>query len=232
MKYILITGANRGIGFELARQYVEQGNKIYAGARNPQDASALEELAKKYPERLEILPLDVTDEGSIEKSRVIVELSTNRLDILINNAADHISEETIDTFQADGAIALLRVNAIGPVLLCQEFLPLLKGSAEAKIINISSEAGSISKMDRFRGYSYYASKAALNMFTRSLAHDPELKGSIVVAIHPGWVSTDLGGPNAPIPPPESAAAIVDVIAGLKPEQTSQFFTWQGNNYPW
>ncbi len=232
MKYVLITGANRGIGLELTRRYLGQGEMVFAGVRKPKSATKLQEMTRQHPERLEILYLDLADEGSIKKSRTIVEKFTDHLDILINNAAAHISGESLNSFQADIAIALLKVNAIGPVLLCQEFLPLLQKSPEANVINISSEAGSISKMDRFRGYSYYASKAALNMFTRALAHDPELEGSIVVAIHPGWVQTEIGGPGAQMLPADSAEAIVKVIAGLKPEHTSQFLTWQGENYPW
>lgn len=232
MQNVLITGANRGIGYELARQYVSRGDSVVAGSRNFQSSDDLEKLAVKYPGQVEILQLDVVDEDSIERSRAIVDRTIVNLDILINNAAINLSGESLKSYQSYEAINLLRVNSIGPVLVTKGFLALLIRSGGPKVVNISSEAGSISKMTRFRGYYYYASKAALNMYTRAMALDPDLKGFIVVAMHPGWVKTDMGGSAAPLFPAESVQGMVEVIDDLKPEDSGGFFTWQGESYPW
>ena len=124
------------------------------------------------------------------------------------------------------------MNAVGQVLVAQQFLDLLKAGTNPKIINVTSEAGSISTMNRFRGYYYFGSKAAMNMFSRSMAWDPDTGGIITIALHPGWVRTDMGGSDADLSVTESAEGILKVIAGLRPEDNGKFFTWDGKEYPW
>jgi NAD(P)-dependent dehydrogenase (short-subunit alcohol dehydrogenase family) len=127
---------------------------------------------------------------------------------------------------------MLNINAVGQMLMAKHFVDLLKAGDDPKIINISSEAGSISQMTSFRGYYYYGSKALLNMFTRALACDPEAQGIIVTMIHPGWVRTDMGGPEAHISVTQSAEGLLKVIDGLTFEDNGKFYTWEGNEYPW
>jgi NAD(P)-dependent dehydrogenase (short-subunit alcohol dehydrogenase family) len=232
MRHILITGANRGIGLELAKQYMAMGDKVFACSRSLNNATDLERLVERSPDLIEILQLDVTDQLSINKSREIVEKSVSSLDLLINNAAINVSGGSIQTFQAEEAMNLFQVNTIGPILVSKSFLALLKQSDQPKVVNISSEAGSISNMNRFRGYYYYASKAALNMYTRAMALDPELKGALVAAVHPGWVKTDMGGSYAPLSPEESVRGVIRIIDSLRAEDSGGFFTWQGESLPW
>ncbi len=232
MKRTLITGANRGLGLEMARQCAARGDQVFAGCRCPEKAAALEALSARYPRRVTILPLEVTDEHCLAQSAARVAAESTGLDILFNNAAIFADRETLQDFSATKALEMLNVNAVGPLLVAKHFLGLLKAGRQPRLICISSEAGSISRMTSFRGYYYYGSKAALNMHTRSLAFDPETEGITVIAMHPGWVRTDMGGPNATLSPAESAAGILRLTNKLTPADNGKFYTWEGQEYPW
>jgi len=232
MDRILITGANRGIGLELVRLYLAQGARIFAGCRSPERAAELNQLAAQFNGRLSNLPLEVTDTASLDRCVQQVADAVGALDMLINNAAILEEGETLRTFSIETAAQVWTVNAAAQVLVAQKFLDLLKKGAAPKIINISSEAGSISTMKHFRGYYYFSSKAALNMFTRSIAWDPDTAGMITIAIHPGWVRTDMGGAEADLSTTESAQGILNVIAALTPDDNGKSFTWDGKEYPW
>lgn len=232
MNRILITGANRGLGLEMTRQYLKRGEHVFAGCRTLESIEDLKQLAGQFPGQLHILQLDVTDPKSIDEAGRAIEREVNGLEILINNAAISTAHETIKEFQAEEALKFINTNSIGPLLVAQRVLELLKNGRHARIVNISSEAGSISTMSKHRGYYYFASKAALNMVTRSLAWDAETVGLIVIAIHPGWIRTDMGGPNADISPQESAAGVIQVADSSTMDENGQFFTWSGENHPW
>lgn len=232
MKRVLITGANRGLGLELARQYVARGERVFATCRTPDKARDLGELAARYADRVTVLPLEVTDAQGIEACASLVQAETGGLDVLINNAAINLGDEALSMVKAEALLQTLQVNAVGAVLVAQKFVMLLKNGENPKLVNISSEAGSISRMQAFRGYGYYASKTAINMYTRCLALDPEMVGVIVIAMHPGWVRTDMGGMNAHLSPQESALGIMKVTDALTPEENGKFFTWEGREYPW
>jgi NAD(P)-dependent dehydrogenase (short-subunit alcohol dehydrogenase family) len=229
---ILITGANRGLGLELARLCAARGDQVFAGCRFPERDTALQDLSEDYPGQISILPVDVADAASVNQSARQVSREIDALDMLINNAAMNAEGETLRTFDAEKATEQWRVNAVGSMLVPQKFLDLLKKGKSPKIINVSSEAGSISTMDHFRGYYYFGSKAALNIFTRSMAWDPDTAGIITIALHPGWVRTDMGGSNADLSVTESAEGILKVIARLTSEDNGRFYTWDGKEYPW
>lgn len=232
MKRVLITGANRGIGLALLRNFVDRGDQVFPGYRAIENSPDLEGIAAQRPGQVHLIQLDVSDLASIKNSVQLVAEQVGGLDILINNAAIHLGDENLLEVQGEKLIQLHLVNSVGPILVAQQFIHLLKLGDDPCIINVSSEAGSISRMDHFRGYGYYGSKAAENMYTRSLAFDPETEGITVIAIHPGWVRTDMGGPEAPLPPADSAAGIVNVIDALTPQDNGKFFTWEGKPYPW
>jgi NAD(P)-dependent dehydrogenase (short-subunit alcohol dehydrogenase family) len=229
---ILITGANRGIGLELARLCAKRGDKVFAGCRFPEHDAELKDLSTQYPQQIDILPLEITDEASLDQCVLQVWSEVDALDILINNAAINDEGETLRTFDVEKAAQQWTVNAAAQVLVAQKFLDLLKAGTNPKIINVTSEAGSISTMNRFRGYYYFASKAAMNMFSRALAWDPDTAGIITISLQPGWVRTDMGGSDADLSVTESGAGMLKVIADLKAEDNGKFYTWDGKEYPW
>jgi NAD(P)-dependent dehydrogenase (short-subunit alcohol dehydrogenase family) len=205
---------------------------VFAGCRSYEKASGLKDLAAQHPELVKAVPLDVTDLTSIVECVQLVAARVDSLDILINNAAVHMGDENLSAAKSEVMLKTLQVNAVGPILASQQFIPLLKKGKQPRIINISSEAGSITRMDHFRGYGYYGSKAAENMYTRSLAFDPETDQITVIALHPGWVRTDMGGPEAPLSASASAAGILNVVVALTPQDNGKFYTWEGIEYPW
>jgi NAD(P)-dependent dehydrogenase (short-subunit alcohol dehydrogenase family) len=205
---------------------------VFAGCRHPEQAAALSSLAAAHEGRLTTVALDLTSEETIDASREVVTSQSKVLDLLFNNAATNPGDETIATLSAETLIHTFCVNAVGPMLVAQRYLDLLRAANSPKIINISSEAGSISRMQHHRGYAYYASKAALNMFTRALAWDESLASVIVIAVHPGWVRTDMGGDRAPLSPAQSVAGILEVVEGLSRASSGRFNTYEGQEYPW
>lgn len=232
MNRVLITGANRGVGLELALQCVIRGDRVFAGCRSPKKAVALEELSAKNPGQVTLLPLEVTDEESIANCASLVGGEVDGLDILFNNAAIHLGDEHLSEVKADTLLKTIHVNAVGAVLVAQAFMELLKKGTASKLVNVSSEAGSIERMGHFRGYNYYGSKATMNMYTRSLAWDPETEGITIIAIHPGWVRTDMGGTEAHLSTTQSAKGLLKVTDELTTVDNGKFFTWEGEEYPW
>jgi NAD(P)-dependent dehydrogenase (short-subunit alcohol dehydrogenase family) len=232
MQRVLITGANRGIGLELVRQCLARGGRVFAGCRDPQQAGDLKKLAEIATPNLTLLEMDVTDESSLDEARKQVGAQVEALDLLFNNAAINLGDEPITGVTARKLAKALHVNAIGPVLVAQRFFDLMKSGDSPKLINVSSESGSIGRMRHFRGYGYYGSKAALNMYTHSLALDPNLKEITVIALHPGWVRTDMGGPMASLSPQESVKKMLSVVDRLTLQDTGKFYTYTGDEYPW
>lgn len=233
MKRVLITGANRGIGLELARQSLQRGERVFAAVRLPEKALALHELQASFGDQLTITKLEVTDQAEIDAAAVQVRDELGGLDLLINNAGVFSSADRLESLEAEQIINTLRVNSVAPLMVTKALLGMLRNGTHAKIMNISSQAGSLSARRAWEGrYSYSASKAALNMFTKTLALELEKDGIIVVMLHPGWVSTDMGGQAAPVSPSESAAGILQVIDGLSPKDNARFFAWDGSEVPW
>lgn len=232
MRHILITGANRGLGLELTRQTLTEGERVFATCRLPEEARALHSMADEHPDRLSILPLDVTDEASIITAEEMVRTQADHLDILINNAGVNPRGERLGDLEAETLLHTFHVNSVGPMMVTQQFLDLLRAGERSKIVNISSQMGSLIQKKSGGSYSYCTSKAALNMLTRALAFDLRSEGIIVVAMHPGWVRTDMGGNHAPLSPVESVSGMLRVIDRLRPADTGRFLTWRGRKHPW
>lgn len=228
MTTVLITGANRGVGLELAKCYAAHGDKVLACCRNPGAASALQAVAGD----VDLLELEVTSEASV--AALATRLAGQPIDILINNAGilgPDYPDQTAFKMDFDGFADVLAVNTIAPVRVMQALLPNLRLSSNAKLVNITSQMGAIS-LDMTMGYAYCASKAGLNKFMKLAAIELGKEGIHVCLIHPGWVQTDMGGAQADITPAASAAGIVDTIAKLDASTNGSFWKWNGETHAW
>jgi NAD(P)-dependent dehydrogenase (short-subunit alcohol dehydrogenase family) len=238
MQHILITGANRGLGLEFSRQYLQRGAHVFAGCRQPEAAQELRALEGAHSQRLSIISLDVADADSIQSAYASVRAQTDKLDVLINSAGIFSTQGSAEPSERPGnltfqdALSVLRVNAVAPLIIVQQFLDLIRAGHHAKIIAISSEYGSVSANMGSFPYYYSASKAALNMFMRSWAGDVKRWGISTVLLDPGWVSTDMGGSQAPTTPEQSVRGMLRMIDSLTPQHNGRFFTWEGEEQAW
>ena len=203
----LVTGANRGIGFEVCRQLAGKGFIVLLAARDEKKARAAAD-ALSTAGRIESLVLDVDDPNSIAKAAAEVTSEYERLDVLINNAGiNYDTWETVENADIDRTVMeTITTNLLGPWRVCQAFLPLLRKSRAGRIVNVSSEAGSLAEMGAGPP-AYQVTKAALNALTRTLAG--ELRGThiLVNSVCPAWVATDMGGAGGR-PVAEGASGIV------------------------
>ncbi|MGR5119118.1 SDR family oxidoreductase [Vibrio astriarenae] len=228
MQHIFITGANRGIGLELVQQFLTQGEKVTATYRDQQNAQALLALAESHP-TLTCLQLDVTDDPAVES--LTENLST--IDILINNAGYYgpkgygFGHTDIQEWRK-----VFEINTIAPLKLVEALFPLLQQGHDKKIMCLSSKVGSMTENTSGGGYIYRSSKAALNSVVKSLSNDLSDKGFTVLALHPGWVQTEMGGPNALITTEESAAGLVNVITNSNISDSGSFVNYLGEELPW
>jgi NAD(P)-dependent dehydrogenase (short-subunit alcohol dehydrogenase family) len=233
---ILITGANRGIGLGLAREFAHRGWMVFAGCRRPGSAAELALLRRENAE-VEVVALDVSDETGIASALSRIGQWTDRLDVLVNNAG--INPEPREVGVAEVPVTnvaeALDVNVLGALRVLQASLPLLRRSERPRIVNISSGAGSLAHNTATPARpqpAYCVSKAALNLLTRAAARD--LPGIIVVSVSPGWVRTDMGGPGADLRVEEAARALASTIVELKPSCTGQWLDRFGrpSEYAW
>ena len=231
---VLITGANRGIGLAITRLYLDRGDRVFACARRPERAVDLQSLAASHPQQLTILSLDVSDADSIRMAGEAVRSHTDTIDILINNAGINPPEEdqTLDYIDFTTLLHVWRTNAAGPLIVVQHFLALLRRSEQAKIINLTSEMGSIEQTNGCGYYAYSSSKAALNMISRILSNDLVPYQIIAVPVDPGWVQTDMGGPGAVLTPEESAAGVARLIDRLTLADSGKYWVWDGSQHEW
>lgn len=229
-RIVLITGGNRGIGRELVRQAAGAGDVALLGARNVMQAREVATALGDQPGRVEIVPLDVTEPAGIIRAARHVDRSHGRLDALINNAALHYDtgQRGVD---ADMTIVqeALQTNLIGAWRVTQAFLPLLRRSSRPRIVNVSSESGSLASMGGGTP-AYSVSKAALNALTRVLADELHADGVLVNAICPGWTATDMGGGSGR-PVADGAASIMWAIDLPNGGPTGGFFR-DGKPVPW
>jgi NAD(P)-dependent dehydrogenase (short-subunit alcohol dehydrogenase family) len=221
---VLITGANRGIGLEYARQFSARGYKVIGTARDPADAKELSEVADRVEQ------LDVTDAASV--AALARRLDGMPIDILVNNAGifDR-GDVTVDKVDFATMERTFAVNTFGPLRTIQALLPNLRKGQRKVIVNMSSQLGSIENSNG-RWYAYRASKAALNQVNKILSVELGPEGFICTVLHPGWVRTDMGGSGATYSPKESVSGLITVIEKLKPSDNGRFFDFQGNPIPW
>ena len=227
----LVTGANRGIGFEICRQLAARRFAVLLTARDAAKArAAATKLAKVGT--VEPLPLDVADANSIKDAAAEVARRHGRLDVLINNAGiNYDTWETVENADINGTVMeTIATNLLGPWRLCQAFLPLLRKSQAGRIVNVSSESGSLAEMG-VGPPAYQVTKAALNALTRTLAGELHGTRILVNVVCPGWVATDMGGAGAPRSVSEGAAGIVWAATLPDDGPTGGFFR-NGKPLPW
>ncbi len=231
MRFHLITGASRGIGLELTKQYLELGDSVYACCRSPETARELGRLETQFSERLTIVELDVTRADHIQRLVDQFKKENVQLDTLILNAGVALPE-AFGKWSEEAFLATLKTNLIAPALVAQALVGFLK--PEAKVVNISSRIGSFdAKINLASDQDAYAiSKSALNMLTMRLAAKEEMQGKVIVAISPGWVRTDMGGPQATLSVEESARGIIKTIESLSSSLSGSFLSIDGAIIPW
>jgi NAD(P)-dependent dehydrogenase (short-subunit alcohol dehydrogenase family) len=192
----LVTGANKGIGYEIARQLGERGFRLFVGARNADAGEQAAVSLGKGGASAEFVEIDVSDRVSTQAAAKAVAAKTDHLDVLVNNAGVMEDESSIPEVDDGTLLRTLTTNTLGPLRVTQAFLPLLMKSPRASVVNMSSGLGQLSDMgDTHPAYSI--SKTALNAITRQFAAALRDKGVTVNSVCPGWVKTDMGGPNAP-----------------------------------
>lgn len=223
-KTYVVTACNRGLGLEFARQLSGRGDRVIATARDPESATELKRLDVK------VAQLDVTDATSVD--RFGAALADESVDVLINNAGVGVHSTPLDELDFAEMEHFFAVNAIGPLRVTRALLPALRSGADKKIVNLTSRMGSIEDNSSGAAYSYRASKAALNMVTRSLAVDLGPQGFICAVLHPGWVMTDMGGKPAPVAPEDSISGMLRVIAALSADDNGKFYDFTGATVPW
>lgn len=232
MPTTLITGANRGIGLEFVRQYAAAGWQVHATCRAPQKATALQALADRYHSQITLHALDVADFTAID--HLAARLAGSAIDLLLNNAGiypDRASRGFGDIDYAAWEMAF-RVNAMAPLRLAEAFVQHVAHSGQKKMAFLTSKMGSMGDNGSGGAYAYRSSKAALNAVAKSLAIDLAPHGISVAILHPGWVKTDMGGPNAWITPEQSVHGLRRQIERLDLASTGRFIDYDGKVVPW
>ena len=236
---VFVTGADHGLGYALCEKYLGLGFHVAAG-KYPENSVNLAELKKVYPDRLEIISLDVSSTDSVKNAYSCFTGNFSRLDILINNAGilGDIHKTIYDEIDYDDIIRTFQVNSLGPLRMVNVFLPSLLNGSRKLIVNISSEAGSIGNCFRKNWFGYTMSKSALNMESALLQNELRDKGVRILLFHPGWMRTMMEGKlneNAPTLPEEAAERImyhIDKFRDYKGDLPPYINNDTGEILPW
>ena len=226
---VLITGANRGLGLEFSKQYAEAGWRVIACCRWPDEAKELQALAERSGDLLEIHQLDVADFEEIDALALI--LQGRAIDLLINNAGVY-PQSDFGNVNYEAWAEAFHINSMAPMKMAEAFVGHVAASDQKKIVTVSSKMGSIDDNTSGGSYIYRSTKTAANMVMKSLAIDLKPKGIASTILHPGWVRTDMGGPNGLIDAPESVAGMRRVIEALTLENGGRFVAYDGKEIPW
>jgi NAD(P)-dependent dehydrogenase (short-subunit alcohol dehydrogenase family) len=237
MQTVFITGANRGIGLELTKQYVADGDMVHACCRRPGGAAELKALEKVNRDRLQVHALDITKTEAVQ--RLAGALAEKPIDILINNAgvfgpkadAEKDLRQMIGHIDEEIVAKVIRINAIAPLVVAQAFVEHVARGAGKRIVAVSSSMGSIAE-GKGGHYAYRMSKIALNMAMATLGRDLAPRGIGVLVFDPGWVRTDMGGPGAPHGVEESVRGLRSLIAAAEPPGGARFLRFDGTALPW
>lgn len=225
---LFITGANRGIGLEYVKQYAEEGWRVLASCRNPADASELQALANTHA-NIELHAIDIANFDQIEAlGRKLID---QPIQLLINNAGIY-PESSFRTIDYTKWMEAFKVNAMSTLKLAEVFIPHLVKAGNAKLVAMTSKMGSIDDNTSGGEYIYRSSKTALNMVMKSLSIDLNKYGVSVAVLHPGWVRTDMGGPNGLIDAKTSVQGLRKVIGMLSLDNSGKFYAYDGKEIAW
>ncbi len=237
-QFALVTGADRGLGLALTAALLEKGWQVFAGQYMP-DWPELGALAKKYPQTLHLLPMDVSSIDSVKSAAQLAAKQTPVIDLLINNAGVTSPKMSLPITEPQDYPEMQRVfdvNSLGPLRVVEAFLPLTTGSTLKRLCFVSSEAGSISRAERASWYSYCMSKAALNMGIKILFNHLHPEGYTFRAYHPGWIRSYMGGKKnleATLEPEEAAAYALPFFLGPRQDENRlALFDYEGHEWPW
>lgn len=226
-----ITGCNRGLGLEFVQQLLARGQRVIATCRDIATATDLTALTLKHSGQLSLVEMDVSDEASMREAVAL--LNDEAIDVFINNAGVYGPRDAnFGNVDGPAMAEVLYTNAVAPVLLTQLLIDNVRKGSGKKLVYVSSKMGSIADNGRGGSYIYRSSKTALNSVVKSLALDLAPEGIAVATLHPGWVRTDMGGPNGLIDAPESVSGMLNVIDGLSVANTGQFFNYDGATIAW
>lgn len=228
MPTVLVTGAARGLGFEFARQYAADGWRVIATVRAPEAGAKLAALGKS----VEVHLLDVTDPAAA--ARLARDLNGQAIDVLLCNAGIYgpRDKQSVGTVDWDAWGQVMRTNVMGPMALAGAFADHVAASDRRLIVMVSSQMGSMGAGGSGGAYIYRSSKAALNAIAKNLSADLAARGIAVIAVHPGWVRTDMGGAGASLTPERSVRDLRAVFAKLGRGDSGKFFNHDGSEIPW
>jgi NAD(P)-dependent dehydrogenase (short-subunit alcohol dehydrogenase family) len=232
MQRCLVTGANRGLGLAIVTELLDRGARVLACCRDPAHADVLNALRAAHGERLAIHALDVTDPAAISALPAVAAKYLQRIDLLVNNAGVLVSGERFGNVRAASLAESFAVNASAPLLITQALAPLLALGNKPRVLCVTSQIASIAQSTGFRTMSYAMSKAALNMAVKRLAAELAPRGIVVLAMHPGWVRTDMGGAGATLAPADSAHAMLGLVDRARIEDAGKFLAYDGAELPW
>ena len=227
---VLITGANRGLGLGFVKKYLEKNANVLCTTRDISGSKELLKCKKRYPNNIEIFELDLLKENGAKT--LANQLNGMPIDILINNAGVGSSNQHFEAVSSKPWLEVLKVNLIAPLIITQSLFENVKKSSAKKIYFLSSQLGSIGDNTSGGMYIYRSSKTGLNQVVKSLSVDLKPKGITVVSLHPGWVKTDMGGPNAPVSIDKSIEGMIKVIERTDINDTGRFLNYDGTELPW
>ena len=230
MTNVLVTGANRGLGLGFVKNYLGKNVNVVSTTRDLKSSKELLALKERFPNNLEIFELDLLKEGV--GYTLANFLGDRPIDIVINNAGVGSTNQHLQAVSPKPWLEVLKVNLIAPLMVTQSIIDNVKKGSDKKIYFLSSQLGSIADNTSGGMYIYRSSKTGLNQVVKSLSVDLKPQGITVVSLHPGWVKTDMGGPNAPVSIDESIEGMTQVIHTTDIRDTGRFLNYDGKELPW
>ena len=230
MTNVLVTGANRGLGLGFVTNYLGKNVNVVSTTRDIKSSRELLSLKERFPDNLEIFELDLLKESAGDTLANF--LGERPIDILINNAGIGSTNQHFQAVSPKPWLEVLKVNLIAPLMVTQSIIDNVKKGVDKKIYFLSSQLGSIGDNTSGGMYIYRSSKTGLNQVVKSLSVDLKREGITVVSLHPGWVKTDMGGPNAPVSIDESIEGMTQVIDTTDIRDTGRFLNYDGKELPW